>query len=316
MITTEMLSQQAELSGLTDEQKNAIVTLSKNDEDAVMANRFRDVYNQMDETIKTATGIERNGDEKTYNYLKRAASALAEKANSVDALNTTIQSLTAERDRLQEAINKGAADAETKQQLAEAKANLESITTKFNKLKADYDTMGANHAAELLNYRIDNEIASAKGALKFKAELPEQVTNAILSQVVAKIKGLNKELVDDGNGGKKLQFKEANGAVMMNPENKLNPYTIAELLTKELKAMGVLDEGRKQEGIETKVPHVLTTENGGLVFDLSAVRTQTEAQELIAQALMKQGLTNGSKAFQEAMNKAWADNNISKLPMK
>ena len=315
MITSEMLSQQTELSGLTEEQKNAIVTLSKNDEDAVMANRFREVYNQMDETIKTATGIERNGDEKTYNYLKRAASALAEKANSVDALNTTIQSLTAERDRLQEAINKGTADAETQRQLAEAKANLESITTKFNKLKADYDTMGANHAAELLNYRIDNEIAGAKGALKFKAELPEQVTNAIMSQVVANIKGLNKELVDDGNGGKKLQFKEANGAVMMNPENKLNPYTIAELLTKELKAMGVLDEGRKQEGIETKVPHVSSTENG-LVLDLSAVHTQNEAQELIAQALMKQGLTNGSKAFQEAMNKAWADNNISKLPTK
>ena len=315
MITTEMLSQQAELSGLTDEQKNAIVTLSKNDEDAVIANRFREVYNQMDETIKTATGIERKGDEKTYNYLKRAASALAEKANSVDTLNTTIQSLTAERDRLQEAINKGTADAETKQQLAQAKANLESITTQYNALKTEYDKMGKNHAAELLNYRIDNEIAGAKGALKFKAELPEQVTNAILSQVIAKIKGYNKELVDDGMGGKKLQFKEANGAVMMNPENKLNPYTIAELLNKELKAMGVLDEGRKQEGLGSSSPHVTTTENG-LVLDLSAIRTQNEAQEVIAQALMKQGLTNGSKAFQEAMNKAWIDNNISKLPIK
>ena len=31
---------------------------------------------------------------------------------------------------------------------------------------------------------------------------------------------------------------------------------------------------------------------------------------------MKQGMTNGSKEFQEAMTKAWRDNNIAKLPIK
>jgi hypothetical protein len=31
---------------------------------------------------------------------------------------------------------------------------------------------------------------------------------------------------------------------------------------------------------------------------------------------MQQGLLNGSKAFQEAMDKAWKDNNVSSLPMQ
>ena len=84
MITQEMLSADAALNGLTDEQKNAIVTISKNDEDVVIGKRFSEVYNQLDATIAKETGIARNGDEKTYNYLERAARALATKANSVD----------------------------------------------------------------------------------------------------------------------------------------------------------------------------------------------------------------------------------------
>ena len=102
---------------------------------------------------------------------------------------------------------------------------------------------------------------------------------------------------------------------MRNAEKQLEPYTIGDLLVKELKLMGVLDEGRQQRGAGTK-PRVTRDQEGAIVIDLAGVKSQTEAQELIAQTLMKQGLTNGSKAFQEAMNKAWADNNISALPIK
>ena len=66
MITIEMLNTQQALSGLTDEQKQAIALLSKNDEEVVIGNRFREVYNQLDATIAKETGIARNGDEKTY----------------------------------------------------------------------------------------------------------------------------------------------------------------------------------------------------------------------------------------------------------
>ena len=65
MITVEMLAADAALAGLTDEQKNAIALMSKNDEEVVIGNRFREVYNKLDETIARETGIARNGDEKT-----------------------------------------------------------------------------------------------------------------------------------------------------------------------------------------------------------------------------------------------------------
>ena len=40
MITNEMLLAQSALNGLTDEQRQAIVTLSKNDEETVIGNRY------------------------------------------------------------------------------------------------------------------------------------------------------------------------------------------------------------------------------------------------------------------------------------
>ena len=114
MITNEMLQQQDALAGLTDAQREAICPLSKNDEEAVIGNRFREVYTRLDATIARETGIQRNGDEKTYLYLERAARELAGKANSVEGLNTKIHDLTAERDRLKKAIEDGTGDENCK----------------------------------------------------------------------------------------------------------------------------------------------------------------------------------------------------------
>lgn len=315
MITIEMLQQQSALNGLTDEQRNAIVTLSKNDEEAVISKRFGEVYRQMDETIARETGIQRNGDEKTYVYLERAARELATKVNSIAGLNTRISELTAERDRLKKAVEDGTGDEKLRKDLQQAQRDLESVTNQYNTLKADYDKQKADHAAELINFRLDNELATAKGGIKFKPDLPQTATDVLMQQAVGKIKSLKHEYVDDGNGGQRLVFIDANGAQMRNPEKQLEFYTVADLLTKELKAMGVLDEGRKAEGVGSTPPRV-TTQNGAIVLDLSGVRMQTEAQEVIAQTLMKQGMTNGSKAFQEAMNQAWKDNNVSALPIQ
>lgn len=314
MITQEMLAQQEVLNGLTDEQREAILTLSKNDEEAVIGSRFREVYNKLDETIARETGIARNGDEKTYVYLERAAKAVKAQADKVDGLQTKVNELTNERNRLQKAIDEGTVDEQTKKQLAQAQKDLAAITEQFNTLKADKDKMEQTHAKEIMDVRIENELAQASAGIKFKAELPQQAVDTLLQQTIQRVKGMTPDYIDDGKGGKRLVFKDAQGAIMRNPEKQLEPYTAGELLQRELKAMGILDEGRKAAGGGTEPP--AGGGGGGAVVDVSAARTQTEAQEIIAQALMKQGMTNGSKEFQEAMTKAWRDNNIAKLPIK
>ena len=313
MITVEMLAADAALAGLTDEQRNAIALMSKNDEEVVIGNRFREVYNRLDATIAKETGIARDGAEKTYDYLERAAKALAAKANSVDGLNTKIADLTKERDRLQKALEEGG-DEVLKKQLAQANKDLTSVRAQYDTLKADYDKQKNDHAAELFGIKIDNELVGAKAGLKFKSEFPQAAVDTLLAQALGKVKSMNPEYIDDGKGGQRLVFKGENGEIARNPENHLEPFTAEELLRKELRAMGILDEGRQARGTETRIP----SHNGGddNVLDLSTARNQQDADNIIHNQLMAKGLVRGSDAYQEEYDKVWKDNNVSALPFK
>lgn len=309
-----MLAADAALSGLTDEQRSAIVLMSKNDEEVVIGNRFREVYNQLDATIAKETGIARNGDEKTYLYLERAAKTLAAKANSVDGLNAKINDLTKEREKLQKALEEGG-DESTKKQLAQANKDLTAVRQQYDALKGDYDKMKADHASELLGIQIDNILTGAKAGLKFKAEFPQAAVDTLLGQAEAKVKGMSPEFIDDGKGGKRLVFKGENGEIARNPENHLEPFTAEELLKKELRTMGILDEGRKATGTSTTTTTTTISASAAPV-DVSMAKTQNEAEQIIHNQLNAQGLVRGSKAYQDAMTQAWKDNNISQLPIQ
>lgn len=313
MITVEMLAADAALAGLTDEQKNAIALMSKNDEEVVIGNRFREVYNKLDETIARETGIARNGDEKTYLYLERAAKELATKANSVEGLNTKIADLSKERDRLKEQIAKGGDEA-LRKQLEQATKDLDGVRKQYDTLKADFDKAKTDHAAELFGIQIDNVLAGAQAGLKFKPEFPQAATDTLLAQALAKVKGMNPDFIDDGKGGKRLVFKGENGEIARDPENHLEPYTAEALLKKELRAMGILDEGRQAAGAGTHKPN--QQQQQGAVVDLSLARNQQEADDILRKQLGAQGLIRGSKAYQDAYDAAWKEHNIIALPIQ
>lgn len=312
-LTQQILSATAELSGLTEAQINAIVTLSQNDENSVLGTRIGEIYRQMDATIASATGVQRNGDEKTYNYLERATKDIAEKAKGVDGLNSQIAALTKEKARLEKVIAEGTGDAETKKALAQAQKDLAAVTKQFTDLHTEYETAKANHATELFNVKIENELSVATANIKFKPELPQSVTGVILDQAIAKVKGMNPEYIDNGNGGKVLAFKDGNGAIMRNPDNMLNPYTATDLIAKELKTMGVLDEGKSKPGGGTK-PNPGASGGSGGTIDVSGARNRVEAYDAISNALLQQGMTVGSAEFDAAMTQAWKDNNVASLP--
>jgi hypothetical protein len=100
---------------------------------------------------------------------------------------------------------------------------------------------------------------------------------------------------------------------LRNPEKGLNPMTAGELLERELKAMGVVDE-RRAAGGGTEPPKPSGAGDEPIV--ITGARTRVEANEMLTQQLLKRGLVNGSKQFMEAMRKAWEDNNVKALPEK
>ena len=220
MLTREILAANAQLSGLTEEQIKAIITLSENDENSVIAKKTGEIYGALDNDILTVSGIAKNGTEKTYDYAKRVMSAMKADAEAATGYKSQIDALTKEKARLEKAIADGAADAETAKALKQAKADLANITTQYNELNTKYTDIQEAHKKELFAIKIDSELQTAAGGIKFKAGLPEAVTRVILQQATEKIKGMNPEYIDDGKGGKILAFKDETGAIMRNPNNQ------------------------------------------------------------------------------------------------
>lgn len=131
-----------------------------------------------------------------------------------------------------------------------------------------------------------------------------------MKQAFAKLKASRPEYIDNADGTQSLIFKDADGAVMRNPNNTLNPYTAAELLRKELGEMGVL-ENRQGKGTGTNTDPNPAPAG---VIDISGAKNQREAYKIIDKALIAQGKVAGSRAYQDAMDAAWKENNIVTLP--
>lgn len=305
MITTEMLEANDALTALTDEQKNAIVEISKADEGIVIGERIGRIYSDLDNDILQASGIAKNGAEKTYLYAKRVIGELKAGGNT-DELNAQIATLTEEKAALQKAIEEGAADAETKKALAQAKTDLADITKKYTELNTQLEKEKTRHQKEVQGMRVSMEIEGAAQALKFKSSIPESVTKVVLANVIEKMKG-SADFIDN-EGKQTLIFKGKEGEVLR--DATLRPLNAADLLKRELTTMGVLEERREGAGAGSKV-----VEGGDAdAMDVSGAKTQAEADQIIHKSLVARGLVRGTKAYQEAMDKAWKDNAINKLP--
>lgn len=311
-----ILNSNTGLSGLTDEQKATIVELSKNDEAQVIGQKIGEIYGGLDKDIEAASGISKNGAEKTYDYAKRVIGEIKAKAGDSTELQRQITELTNEKTRLQGIIDKGGTDDETKRQLTQTKADLEQARSQYNELKTNFDNEKAEHEKALFNVRLDNDLATASVGMKFKPEISDSVKTVLLQQAINKVKGMKPEYADNGAGGKVLIFRKEDGGTRLNPDTNLNPYTAKELIAKELKDMGVLDTGIQQQGAGSSGNG--TGGSGSGTFDFSGAKTQVEAQEILSKTLMQQGMAKGSKTYQEAFDKAWKENYpmLKSLPQK
>lgn len=181
MLTREILIANAALSGLTDEQIAAITTLSANDENSVIAKKTGEIYGGLDADILAASGIAKNGTEKTFDYAKRVVAEFKTKAESSSALQTQIDSLTKEKARLEKAIADGATDAETAKALKQAKADLTAVTTQFNNLKSKYDEVEKKFQTELFGVRIEGALQTGNRRVEIQTGIARKRNKGFVS---------------------------------------------------------------------------------------------------------------------------------------
>lgn len=308
MITLEMLNGNEGLKGLTPDQKEAIVTLSRNDENAVIGERFGEVYRQMDETIVNALGIPRNGDEKTYLYLQRAANEFKGKYADYDGLKGQIDSLKNEKAALEAKIESGAGDSSLKEQYENVKKELQATKEQFNTLKGEKDALEAQHKQQLMGLRIDAEMAKAKDGLKFRSGMSEAAIQSLVDAAVVKVKGYSPKFETDNNGKENLRFYDSNGVIMNNPDNNLNPFTPKELLLRELKPYDIIDNAARGGAGGNQTPPSRATGFSG--------STREQAVAEIEKELATKGFVKGTEAYENEMFRLYEENNIDSLPLQ
>lgn len=287
---------------LSEDDVNKLAELSKNDEDAAIGAKFGEVYRNLDSIIEKSTGIKRDGDEKTYFYLERAAKEITNRSTAKDV---EIKKLTAENEKL---IANG--DNGLKEKLEQANKDLLSMQKEFTKLQKANEELVTKHQSELFGMRVTNEVENAFNNVKFKKDVSNEIKTLVKNQISEKVKSLQPSLIDDGKGGKIIAYKDDEGAIMRNPDKALNPFTTTDLVEKELRNLGILAT-KEQQGTQTTIPN---GSSSVVRVDVANAKTQNEAYEAAAAMLMQKGYANGTEEFETEMSKIWKENNFQNLP--
>lgn len=315
MLTVEMLKQSSALTGLSDDQLAAIAEMSKNDENTVIGTRIGALHGQYDTDIFGITGIKKKDGEKSYDYAKRVLGEYKTKAESVKTIQAELESAKAQVAELQGKLEKGAGDETLGQQLKDAKAQVTQLQAQLRTKETEFATKQSEFEATIKSTHVDYAFQAATSGLKFKAGITEPIQKTLLGAAKAEIlaKG-TPDFIEDGQGGKKLVLRGADGNILNNPKNNLNPYTVQELIM-ETSLKDVIDTGRHQTGGGTSGAG---TGGGGTsgALDLSGVKSQVEADKVIEAHLLSNGLTRDSQEFADKSLQLRTENNVAELPLR
>lgn len=315
MLTIEMLRQSSALTGLTDDQLNAITEMSRNDENTVIGTKIGALHGQYDADILGITGIKKKDGEKSYDYAKRVLGEYKTKAESTKTIQTQLTAAQAQVAELQSKLEKGAGDETLKQQLKDAKAQVTQLQTQLQTKETEFNTKKAEFDKTIKDTHVDYAFQAATAGLKFKSGITEPIQKTLLNAAKAEVlaKG-TLDFIEDGQGGKKLVIRGADGNILNNPKNNLNPYTMQELVM-ETSLKDVIDKGCQQAGGGTGGFGSGSGGTGG-TLDLSGIKSQVEADKAIEAHLLANGLTRDSQEFADQSMQLRTENNVASLPIR
>lgn len=313
MLTIEMLQQNSTLTGLSEAQLNAIAEMSRNDENTVIGTKIGALHGQYDSDILGITGIAKNQGEKSYDYAKRVLTEYKQQIASTATIQAQLANAKNEITSLKQKLADGAGDETLKQQLKDAKALASQLQQQLTQQVNDAVKQKETYEKQIKDIYVDNAFGEAVSDLKFKPGITDGIKTVLLTAAKAEV--LTKGTPDfiDANGTKVLVFRGADGNVLNNPANNLNPYTVKDLLL-QTSIKDVIDLSKPQAGGGTRRNTGGT--GGENLLDLSGAKTQVEADKIIEAHLLSNGLTRDSAEFAEKLTTLRNENNVSQLPIR
>lgn len=324
-----MLAENPALKDLKEDQIKAITTLSKNDEDTVVGARIGEIYKDIDKDIEEITGEKKPGHVKTYKHLKQVLSDYKEEAKTAGtakALKKKVADLEAERDDLNKKLEDSSGDEALKtkatkleKELKLAKDELSTFKETYETEKADFATKLEQQKKEASQMNIEREFDKVEANVKFIGTVPETIRKETLAGRRAALLGtLTPDEIDNGEGGTRTVFLDAEGKVLRNKANNLEPYTAGELYAEKI--TDLVDKGRSQKGGGSKPADKGDKGGGGApsTADLSGARSRQEAMSMAKKYVIEvEGLPLTHRNHTERVSEVIAEADLpADLPMK
>lgn len=331
MLTKEILRTTPAIASLPDgDLKESIIAeiagLSKNDEDSVIDQKLAEWAQNIERDVHESSGIERGytqegKKEKYFDYLKRTIKELRTK--SEESSNTAeLDKLKRDLEDAKAALKNNTGDATLKADLeaakkaiADEKSRIRDFEEQLQKERENSKTLVDKEAAKLNQYRTLMEFEKAKSQFRFQDEkiIPKDVQETFAKSAFEKVLANRAHEWRKAGDIERLVFLKADGTVDNNPEKGLNPYTLADLLEKELTP--ILDKGHRQAGAGTSGGASNGKQN--IIVNLGFAKSRAEVDEIINSALADEGIAKTHKDYNARYQEAKKTvTNFDQLPIE
>ena len=275
------------LKDLSEEQVKAVT--------GILGNQLGNFHRQIEQSVLDKSGIKKEGNEKSYDYMARAFDAMNEAATKSNADIATLKQQL-----------KDAAPEQYKSQIDALSAENAKVKGMYNDLNKAHEDLKLQHKKDLDGFKLDMLLNEAMGSIKLQ-DMNAAVRSAVVSAAKAQVMAKN-PIMENGT----IVFKDANGGNVLNAQKGLIPMTATDMFTDIFKSMDVLYKenaggaggqgGRK--GQQNKV--VVNTEN---------CKNITEAVAMIRTALENMGYKEGSDEYRKEFTRLYNENDVNRLPM-
>lgn len=325
MLTKESIIANESLKGLSDDQINTIITIASNLEKEVANKATKKAYDSIDAIVSEVAGVEKPRESFTSDHYKNVLSDFAKKAEAgkrASALQSEIESLKSEKAELENKIKTGSGDSVLKEELTKLNQKLRDTEQKTQKIAQSFEEERKSLTERIqglqqektqleLNSHFDKVMADPE--IKFNPAIPKELLQETLEFRKKQI--VNGELkvdwVENGEGKKKVVFRNNEGEILRNPKNAYEPFTPEELYKTKIKDL--LDPGRQVPGAGTKPGE---NGQGGAGIDLTGVRDQVTADSVIQKHILRvEGIARTDPKFGPRHQEIRDQNKISDLPM-
>lgn len=309
MLTLAMLKANTSLTGLSDDQLNAIVTMSKNDEEVVIGQRIGQLHGDYDKDILAVTSIEKKEGEKSYDYMKRVLKGYKADADKYTEAKRQLDEANANVEKLQKQIDGG--ESEIAKQLKDEKDLTKKLQGQLTEKTTELANTTKDYEAKLLSYRVDAAFETVFNGLNFRPDITEAVKKAMMSAARAEVLAKGTLSFDEAKNA--LVLRDDKGEIVRNQANNMEPYTLSQLVG-ETSIKDVLQVSKGGNG--TTPPSGGSGGKEPTILDLGGAKTQKDADNAITTYLEAKGFTRESDEYWTQYNQLREDNNVAALPLR